>query len=160
MKTKDEIVQLIIEATPKIQAKNWWEKEFSISDGLEKFFELLKKEILEIDYEEVKEEAWKIYEKHYHEDGFGGIMDGTTEEKRRYLREAVEYFKLACNGQRSQQSHDGRFYAITTIDEVGIKEFKKDEIQLQTPYGYFKNQRDCQECIDFFKEQIDFLEID
>lgn len=49
MKTKDEIVQLIIEVTPKIQAKNWWEKEFSISDGLEKFFELLKKEILEID---------------------------------------------------------------------------------------------------------------
>lgn len=66
----------------------------------------------------------------------------------------------ACNGQRSQQSHDGRFYAITTVDEVGIKEFKKDEIQLHTPYGYFKNQRDCQECIDFFKEQIDFLEID
>lgn len=36
----------------------------------------------------------------------------------------------------------------------------KDEIQLQTHYGYFKNQRDCQECIDYFKEQIDQLEID
>ena len=74
--------------------------------------------------------------------------------------EAVEYFKNACNSQRKQQSHDGKFYAITTVDEVGIKEFKKDEIQLQTHYGYFKNQRDCQECIDYFKEQIDQLEID
>lgn len=119
-----------------------------------------KKEILEIDYDEVKEEAWDIYQKHYHDDGFGGIFSGTPEEKRRYLREAVEYFKNACNSQRKQQSHDGKFYAITTVDEVGIKEFKKDEIQLQTHYGYFKNQRDCQECIDYFKEQIDQLEID
>lgn len=160
MKTKDEIVQLIIEATPRIQNKNWFEKEFSLSKGIERFCGLLKKEILEIDYDEVKEEAWDIYQKHYHDDGFGGIYSGTPEEKRRYLREAVEYFKNACNSQRKQQSHDGKFYAITTVDEVGIKEFKKDEIQLQTHYGYFKNQRDCQECIDYFKEQIDQLEID
>lgn len=138
MKTKDEIVQLIIEATPRIQNKNWFEKEFSLSKGIERFCELLKKEILEIDYDEVKEEAWDIYQKHYHDDGFGGIYSGTPEEKRRYLREAVEYFKNACNSQRKQQSHDGKFYAITTVDEVGIKEFKKDEIQLQTHYGYFK----------------------
>lgn len=160
MKTKDEIVQLIIEATPKIQKKNWWKSGFSISEGLEKFYELLKEEILEIDYEQVKEDAWKIYEKHYHEDGFGGIMDGTTAEKIRYLREAVEHFKNACNSQRSQQSHDGKFYVITTVGEVGIKELKKDEIQLQTSYGYFKNKQDCQECIDYFKRQIDNLEID
>lgn len=153
-------MQLIIEATPKIQKANWWEKEFSISDGLEKFYELLRHEILEIDYETVKESAWAIYQKHYHEDGFGGLMNGTFEEKRRYLREAVEYFKNACNGQRRQQSHDGKFYVITTVDEVGIKELKKDEIQLQTSYGYFKNKKDCQECIDYFKELIDQLEID
>ena len=60
MKTKDEIVQLIIEATPRIQNKNWFEKEFSLSKGIERFCELLKKEILEIDYDEVKEEAWDI----------------------------------------------------------------------------------------------------
>lgn len=158
MKTKDEIVQLIIEVTPKIQKKNWWKSEFSISDGLEKFYELLRYEILEIDYETVKEEAWKIFNKHYHEDGFGGLMSGTYEEKRRYLREAVEYFKNACNGQRSQQTHDGKFYVITTVDEVGIKELNKDEIQLQTSYGYFKNKQDCQECIDYFKTQIELFE--
>lgn len=49
MKTKDEIVQLIIEATPRIQNKNWFEKELSLSKGIERFCELLKKEILEID---------------------------------------------------------------------------------------------------------------
>lgn len=48
MKTKDEIVQLIIEATPKIQNKNWFEKEFSLSKGIERFCELLKKKSLKL----------------------------------------------------------------------------------------------------------------
>ena len=158
MKTKDEIVQLIIEATPKIQKKNWWRNEFSISEGVERFCELLKQEILEVDYETVKDESWKVFRKHYHDDGFGGLMSGSTQEKRRYLREAVELFKNSCNNQRSQQTHDGKFYVITTVDEVGIKELNQDEIQLQTSYGYFKNQQDCQECIDTFKELIESLE--
>lgn len=48
MKTKDEVVQLIIEATPKIQKKNWWRNEFSISEGIERFCELLKKKSLKL----------------------------------------------------------------------------------------------------------------